>query len=193
LTFVAVAARVDPDHSVLTLVMPSRRQFILNCSAVAVTASVTPATVLGASFRFKEVPLEQIRFSTFAARVNTVFQVQRSSGLTVGLQLAEVRPTPLFAGTRANAEDARNERFSLLFRGPLQPPLEQGSYWFEHEGIGRFAIFIVPIGSTDTGHCYYEAIFNRPIGGSLPKAGEKDIPQGRPRGNAPPTGRANPR
>jgi uncharacterized protein DUF6916 len=160
--------------------MPTRRQFLLNCSTVAVTASVTPATVFGAPFHFQEVSLEHVSFSAFAAHLNAVFHVQSASGSTVRLQLVEVQPTPSFPAAAA-AADAANEKFSLLFRAPLKQPLEQGSYWFEHQGIGRFAIFIVPIGSTETSHCYYEAIFNRPVGGPLPKAGVGNIPRGRAR------------
>jgi hypothetical protein len=158
--------------------MPTRREFLLSCSTVAVTASVTPATVFGAPFRFKEVSLERVSFSAFAAHLNSAFQVQTASGSAVHLRLVEVQPTPAFPASAA-AEDASNEKFSLLFQGALKQPLEQGSYWFEHEGIGRFAIFIVPIGSTETSHCYYEAIFNRPTGGPLPKAGAGNIPRGR--------------
>ncbi len=161
--------------------MPTRRKFLLECSAVAVTASVAPAKVLGAaSFRFREVPLEQIRFAAFATRVNSAFLVQTGTGATVTLQLIEARPSPVSLPMLRLAEDAANERFSLLFRGPLRPPLEQDTYWFEHQTIGRFAMFIVPIGSLETSHTYYEAIFNRPIG-ALPRAGEGSIPAGRAR------------
>ncbi len=119
--------------------------------------------------------------SVFAANLNGPFQVQDDSGSTVGLQLLEVQPAPAAALGAAVAEDAANERFSLLFGGPLAQPLEQGCYSFEAQGIGRFALFIVPIGTTETTHCYYEAIFNRPAGGPLPRAGQGHIPLGRGR------------
>src|SRR5579872_7360240 len=161
--------------------MPTRREFLLNCSAVAVASSVTPATVFGAPLRFKEVPLERVSFSAFATCLNALFQVQDDSGLAVTLQLVEVQPAPPSPPATLPAADAANEKFSLLFRGPLNQPLEQDSYSFECRGIGRFVMFIVPVASTETGHCYYEAIFNRPLGGPLPRAGEGSIPVGRAR------------
>lgn len=118
--------------------------------------------------------------SVFAANLHAAFQVQDSSGSTVRLQLIEVQPTPAYSSAVAEAvaEDAGNEKFSLLFRGPPEQPLEQGSYWFETQGIGRFAMFTAPIGSTEATHGYYEAIFNRPPQGPLPQAGQGNIPLG---------------
>jgi hypothetical protein len=66
--------------------------------------------------------------------------------------------------TAANAEDARNERFCLLFRGPAHQPLAQDTFLFEHPRFGPLAIFIVPTVCTeDAAHCYYEAVFNYPV------------------------------
>lgn len=159
--------------------MSTRRKFLVNCSAAALATTLTPVAVLGGPLRLREVPLEQVSFSSFATRLNGLFQVQQSTGPVVSLQLIEVRPQPPSQTKLPAAEDAANEKFSLLFRGPLRQPLEQDSYWFECPNLGRFAMFIVPIGTTETSHYYYEAIFNRPPGGRLPKAGEGNIPVGR--------------
>jgi hypothetical protein len=59
-----------------------------------------------------------------------------------------------------------HEVFSLLFRGPGKPLLAQRLYPFEHDAIGMFDLFIVPVGRDERG-IYYEAVFNR-----LVKAGE---------------------
>jgi hypothetical protein len=160
--------------------MPTRRKFLTNFSMVAVTASLTPSTVFATPLRFKEVPLEQVGISVFESLINAVFQVQSRSGMMVGLQLVEVQPGPSRAINRA-AEDAANEKFSLLFRGSLTQPLGQDMVWFEHHVIGRFSLFIVPVRTSEAGHHYYEAIFNRPRGGPLPKVGEGNIPVGRAR------------
>ena len=164
--------------------MRTRRKFLLNCSAVAVTASVTPASVFAAPRKSLEVPLEQISLSSFASNLNTLFRVQGDNGPAVTLQLIEVSPTPaarVSASSRSRLNsveaDAANEKFSLLFRGALNQPLEQDTYWFESRGIGRFAMFIVPIGSTETTHVYYEAIFNRPASG--PAAEKAARPNGK--------------
>jgi len=36
--------------------------------------------------------------------------------------------------------------FSVLFHGPLQPVLPQGSYRVEHEQLGTLELFLVPVG-----------------------------------------------
>lgn len=56
--------------------------------------------------------------------------------------------------------------FSVLFHGPLQPVLPQGSYRVEHEQLGTLELFIVPVGPDEpsvpgqvpTAMCY-EAVF----------------------------------
>ena len=59
------------------------------------------------------------------------------------------------------ASDEGGEKFSLLFRGDAIRPLGQNTYAFEHARIGRFEMFIVPIGREDQGQCHYEAVFHR--------------------------------
>lgn len=54
----------------------------------------------------------------------------------------------------------KQERFSVLFRGPLDRAVQQGSYSFEHEELGTFGLFIVPISRQEDG-LVYEAAFNR--------------------------------
>ena len=161
--------------------MRTRRKFLLNCSAVVVTASVTPAGVFGASHRLLEIPLEQIAFATFAGHLNATFDVQSGTESAVGLQLVDASPTPAPPAELPSALDAANEKFSLLFSGPLTQPLEQDTYWFECQTIGRFAMFIVPIGSTETTQLYYEAVFNRPPSGQATQA----ISRGRAAQNLP--------
>ena len=113
------------------------------------------------------MPLEQIGPGDFARQLNTAFLVRPEGAAPVEIVLIEIRP--LGSSTAApHAEDADNEKFALLFRGPQGWPLSQDTYAFEHPRIGSFAMFIVPIGCLDQNHCYYEAIFNRPARG--PKA-----------------------
>jgi hypothetical protein len=49
--------------------------------------------------------------------------------------------------------------FSLVFRGPSQPRLAQGTYELAHPRLGPLAMFIVPIGADETG-VQYQAIFS---------------------------------
>jgi len=54
------------------------------------------------------------------------------------------------------------DRFSLVFRGPQQPTYPQQIYPFEHDRLGRFDLFIVPV-KRDAHGLYYEAVFNRVV------------------------------
>jgi len=142
---------------------PTRRRFLVNCSVLAAAATVAPAT-LGGPARGRAVALEQIGPADFARQLNTPFVVRPERATPTQLVLVEIRPLAL-PNAAPNAEDARNEKFALLFRGSLASPLTQNTYSFEHYRVGRFEMFIVPIGYLDQSQCYYEAIFNRPARG----------------------------
>ena len=49
--------------------------------------------------------------------------------------------------------------FSLLFQGPREPVLPQRMYRLNHDRLGEFDLFIVPIGADDEG-VHYEAVFS---------------------------------
>lgn len=52
------------------------------------------------------------------------------------------------------------ERFSLTFRGPKDKFLEQGTRLIQHDVIGEFELFLVPLSMNEEGYLY-EASFNR--------------------------------
>ena len=54
----------------------------------------------------------------------------------------------------------RQEQFSLRFRGDPGQVFPQRIYPMEHDSIGDFELFLVPIARDDSG-TYYEAVFNR--------------------------------
>ncbi len=155
-------SRATVDH-IVPATKPTRRQFIVNCSTLAFTAAVVPAA-LGAPLRGRTMalPLEPIGPGNFARQVNTNFIARPPHGAPTTLVLVEIRSLMASPAASPSAEDARNEKFSLLFAGPLTAPLAQNTYTFAHPQVGNFAIFIVPIGCLDPSQCYYEAIFNRP-------------------------------
>jgi hypothetical protein len=106
----------------------------------------------------KTVRLEQIGFESFARLVKTKFRVLVAANDALELELYEATPprtTPAGGGTGAVYES-----FSLLFLGPADRLLPQRSYAFECEPVGRFDLFIVPIGRDQSG-VRYEAAFNR--------------------------------
>ena len=91
-----------------------------------------------------------LNFETFAAQLNTSFRVKPAADLTVELLLIEANDKSV----------ASQEMFSLIFQGPSRTFLPQGLYPVEHDRIGVFDLFIVPIGR-DEDQYRYEAIFNR--------------------------------
>ena len=92
-----------------------------------------------------------LNHATFAPQLNSVFTLLRQNTERVELRLVEVSELK---------RSRRQERFSIVFRGPAGNSVPQGLYEFKHETIGSFALFIVPVGQDDQ-HVLYEAIFNR--------------------------------
>lgn len=92
--------------------------------------------------------------STFSERHGETFRVLCDDGSTLDLELVSVTPGLV------PPNDARRERvpFSVLFVGPLEPILPQRMYPFEHDELGAFDLFIVPLGPDD-GRMQYEAVF----------------------------------
>jgi hypothetical protein len=50
--------------------------------------------------------------------------------------------------------------FSLLFRGPLDTVLVQGTYTLEETSLGALEVFLVPVGEEERGWFLYEAVFD---------------------------------
>ena len=73
----------------------------------------------------------------------------------VGLQRLGGDPAPAPAeGTDAPPR----QPFSLVFRGPLEAQLGQGTYALRHDALGVLGIFLVPI-ARDAEAMRYEAVF----------------------------------
>ena len=87
----------------------------------------------------------------FAAHLNTRFAIPIDETSRVELTLIEVSELKL---------SPRQEQFAIVFRGPLDIFLGQGMRPFEHDQMGQFELFIVPIKKDDEGF-HYEACFNR--------------------------------
>jgi hypothetical protein len=120
----------------------------------AALASAVPATVLTLALGGKRNVLESAHASTFSRHLGETFSVLAGAFDPVNLELREV--TDLGSASQGLPI---GERFSIVFRGPPDTPLEQDTYRFEHREMGEFPLFIVPMYShTDA---YYEAVFNR--------------------------------
>src|SRR4051812_41136044 len=94
--------------------------------------------------------IETVVASTFAEHINSTFRMHHEQA--TALELVEV----------CDASSPAHVNFSLIFRGPQQPLLPQRIYPVEHDILGRFDLFIVPIKRDANGLCY-EAVFNRVI------------------------------
>lgn len=142
--------------------MTTRRQFLSDCSTIALAAGVAPASVLAGPTRQREVSIGRIDFAAFAEQLNTTFVVRDPLAVEVELKLIKATPRPVSHPGNPKAQDAANEKFSLVFRGPRHQPLRQYNHQFDHAKLGTFAMLIVPVIARDQEHFYYEAIFNRP-------------------------------
>lgn len=95
--------------------------------------------------------MASLTHDTFAGLLNTKFRVHREGLDPIELQLTKVGEF---------LQSQQQERFSIIFRGPADTLLPQAIYGFDHDQMGRFDLFIVPIRRSDDGY-EYEAVFNR--------------------------------
>lgn len=98
--------------------------------------------------------LADIDLEVASARVGESFRIDVEDGSVIEFELVEVAPL-----TAAPAAPSPNQ-FSLLFRGPLAPVLNQGILPLNNEAWGITHIFVVPVEQDEAG-TYYEAVFNR--------------------------------
>jgi hypothetical protein len=99
-----------------------------------------------------ERPLSDFTLVTFAEHVGDWFRVHSESG-PVELILVDAAALP------ASGNRERPQPFSILFRGPASPRLFQRIHAFDHDAIGKFEMFIVPVAPDELGP-RYEAVFN---------------------------------
>lgn len=97
--------------------------------------------------------------ATFSAHLNTEFTIFQAPTPLVGVKLVEVTENRGADGQQPSAA-GRQERFSVVFRGPRDKLLQQGMYQMQHDRLGGFDLFLVPVGRDHDG-VYYEAVFNR--------------------------------
>ena len=96
--------------------------------------------------------------SAFAACLGTRFRIPVAATTTLELEL--VATAPLGPATPPRTNSPTMESFSLVFQGPGGRLLPQRIYTFDHDRLGVFDLFIVPIGQVPEGY-RYEAVVNR--------------------------------
>ena len=97
--------------------------------------------------------------STFAEHLGETFRALLGSEDQLELELVEVEALGSASPGDQPRPSARQNPFSILFRGPKDRALAQGTFRMEHDEIGSFDLFLVPIGEDQDGR-QYEAVFN---------------------------------
>lgn len=88
----------------------------------------------------------------FSKHVNTRFRLKTDEPIEI--ELTEVK-----GYTGKPHEETGMERFSVFFHGPGDRYLPQSIYQLEHDAMGAFELFIVPVAKDERGF-RYEAVFN---------------------------------
>jgi hypothetical protein len=102
---------------------------------------------------------DQLKLLTFLPCLNTKFRVGVDPASFVELELAEA--SDLNPASRSQpGKGPELVSFSLIFNGPDNRFLPQQIHAFAHDRIGRFELFIVPIGQKP-GIIQYQAVFSR--------------------------------
>ena len=95
--------------------------------------------------------IERLTSKNFFEQLQTTFQAVRPEANPLPLELIEVIDY---------ADNPKLEQFSLVFRGPREPWLEQATLTLEHSVLGSMDLFITPLGFDEAG-MKYQAIINR--------------------------------
>jgi Domain of unknown function (DUF6916) len=101
--------------------------------------------------------LDSFTLTTFAGREGQSFAVHPGPPESLEWVLVSVAD---LGGNHAATSNAPTKRrpFSLIFRGPRDPILPQQTYPIAHPELGRFDLFVVPVGRDRAG-TRYEAVF----------------------------------
>lgn len=134
----------------------TRRNFIQSSVVAALAATVGNAAGKGVLGRFSgQDPLSFLKREHFAPFIDTAFRVSGNAGRTATIRLRE-------AGDLKNqineGRGLMGESYRLGFDAPRKLNLAQGTYHFDHENLGRFSLFLAPVGGSGI---HYEAIVNR--------------------------------
>ena len=97
-----------------------------------------------------------LTYADFAGLVGEVFTLALPEGGELSLTVDQVAAGGRDGGPGPDGEP--REQFSVVFRGPVDRPLGQGTQDLHHAGLGGLALFLVPIGADADGF-RYEAAF----------------------------------
>jgi hypothetical protein len=118
--------------------------------------ALTPVHQAAAGPR-KEIMLNELTIGDFSPHLGGRFVLRINALQSIELELIEA--TPLGRKGSRPSHLAQREPFSIVFRASKGAALPQQIYHLEHEQMGGFDVFLVPIGMDKDGlRC--EAIFN---------------------------------
>ena len=101
--------------------------------------------------------LENLTVDAFQPRIGHRFRILQHPDSAIDAELIEARALGEPGSSSAGAS-RRRVPFSLLFRTPLIAVLPQRIYEVEHDEMGSYDIFLVPVGPDAVG-MVYEAVF----------------------------------
>jgi hypothetical protein len=90
-----------------------------------------------------------LRLATYVPFVGSTFRINREGASPLKVKLVS-----------AKALAGKGESFSLIFRGPRHAELAQQISTLEHPSLGRFDLFVAPIGRGVKGQ-EFQAVVNR--------------------------------
>jgi Domain of unknown function (DUF6916) len=99
-----------------------------------------------------------LRLATYVPLVGSTFRIHRPGTPRLSVTLVSATALPSEIG----------ESFSLIFRGHGDAKLGQETYTIEHSSLGRFPLFLVPVGPAGKGQ-EFQAIVNRIPSSLMPR------------------------
>ena len=100
--------------------------------------------------------LEKCTESVFSECKGSTFRIHVQSKAAVEVVLVDVQGH----GAQPSGEEPTGRApFSVVFRGPMDVQLAQGTYTVDHDTLGPLDLFLVPIGPDQAG-MRFEAVFN---------------------------------
>lgn len=101
--------------------------------------------------------LENLTLEAFQPRVGNTFIIRATPEQAIDAELIEARAL-VDPGRSPKGASSQRTPFALLFRTTLRGALPQRIYSVEHDEIGAYELFLVPVGPDEKG-MVYEAIF----------------------------------
>ena len=118
-------------------------------AARAVSGAIAPAANDEGSITPAGPAPRYLRLATYVPLVGTTFRINRDGSSPLSVKL--VSATPL---------SGKGDSFSLIFRGRSDAMLAEQSSTIEHSSLGRFDLFVAPVGRNVKGQDY-QAVVNR--------------------------------